>query len=441
MSHRFIVFATLLIPLIFLAACATSRYGQGRAELEKDNFRQAIVLLEAALEENPDNPNIIRDLGIAHYCVRDFSIAIDLLAASVQKNPGDGKALFYLGTAYEITENYKKALETYRQYSNVSRFSKIRKSLEGRMRRLLMRQIEEDVAKALAEEKMLDTSSIPENSVAVLYFKNIGSNKDLDPLQKGITDMVITDLSQVQKLNVIERARMQKLMEEIGLGMTGLVSASTTPRVGKLLGVSEIVNGVFSDLKDDNIRIDAGVANTISEEFQMAKHVTGALGEFFRLEKSLVFIIIDHFGITLTQAERDAIRIVPTENLLAFLAYCNGLDYEDKELYRDAIDAYNNALELDPNFQLARDRMEELEAYLESDIDIEQWVREMESVMEPRVVMGAPVLDRLLNSQQGVCAGFSLGVDSRKPVEENVAGTALGGAAIVIEIDLPEEQP
>ena len=96
--------------------------------------------------------------------------------------------------------------------------------------------------KVLEEEKTLQTLE-GKNTVAVLYFQNKTNQSDLDPLQKGLTLMLITDLSKVGGLQVIERVRLQALIEEMGLGTTGLVAPGAAPRVGRLLGAQWIVGG------------------------------------------------------------------------------------------------------------------------------------------------------------------------------------------------------
>ena len=86
----------------------------------------------------------------------------------------------------------------------------------------------------LAQENSLSISNIPDSTLAILYFNNQGDKRGLDPLQKGITDMLITDLSKVPGLKVVERVRMQKMMDEMKLNMAGLTSETTAPRLGKL---------------------------------------------------------------------------------------------------------------------------------------------------------------------------------------------------------------
>src|SRR4030067_3126095 len=89
--------------------------------------------------------------------------------------------------------------------------------------------------KVLKEEKTLQTVE-GQNTLAVLYFQDKTGQMELDPLQKGLTLMLITDLSGVKDLQLLERGRLQALIEEMGLAGSGLVETGTAPRVGKLSG-------------------------------------------------------------------------------------------------------------------------------------------------------------------------------------------------------------
>src|SRR5687767_10354815 len=85
-------------------------------------------------------------------------------------------------------------------------------------------------------------------TVAVMYFNNgaLGArNAELEPLTKGIADMMITQLQPNSAIRVIERDQLQKLLEEQNLSSAGKVDQETAVRVGKLLGVHHMIFGGF----------------------------------------------------------------------------------------------------------------------------------------------------------------------------------------------------
>ena len=55
------------------------------------------------------------------------------------------------------------------------------------------------------------------------------------PLERGLADLLITDLSRSAQLTVVERDRMQALADEIQLSQSDRVDAATSVRAGKLI--------------------------------------------------------------------------------------------------------------------------------------------------------------------------------------------------------------
>jgi hypothetical protein len=68
--------------------------------------------------------------------------------------------------------------------------------------------------------------------------------------------------------------------------------------------------------------------------------------------------VLDTLGITLTSGERDAIEDVPTESYVAFLAYCRGLEMARQGRWEEARGQFQEALNHDPNFSMAKHEMQ-----------------------------------------------------------------------------------
>ena len=100
---------------------------------------------------------------------------------------------------------------------------------------------------------------------------------------------------------------------------------------------------------------------------------SGELKQFFQLEKELAFSVIDHLGITLTKEERDEIKKVPTESVLAFLAYCEGLRLEDQGNYEEAAGRFREAHSQDPGFTQAQESEERASELMEVGVGIENF--------------------------------------------------------------------
>ena len=77
-----------------------------------------------------------------------YEKSINILDKAFSLDPTDGLTLLYLGSAHEILGNYQEAIDKYRRYSQVSRLSHHRKSLEGKLHRLVLKQIEKETKTA-----------------------------------------------------------------------------------------------------------------------------------------------------------------------------------------------------------------------------------------------------------------------------------------------------
>jgi tetratricopeptide (TPR) repeat protein len=344
-----------LLFAVFLAACAgpASHYSRGREALENDDYEKALAELRLAVKENPLNTAAVRELGIVLYEMKNYKNAALILEKVRQRQPDDGTTAVYLGAAYEALGRLDEAIKIYRTYPRV-KDADARDQLNARLETAIEAKLRLDARQALAQESSIDPQNFPENSVAVLNFRNLGSNSGFDPLAKGLAGMVITDLSQVKALTVIERSRMQALLDEMGLGQSGLANEGTAPRVGQLLGAKKIVQGSFLDLAGGRLRLDANLSDAAARTSKPVEQTSGELARFFRLEKILVFKVIDELGVTLTQAEEDAILTIPTENLLAFLAYSRGLEARDRGDFPTAEKEFQQAIDIDPKFNNAK---------------------------------------------------------------------------------------
>jgi len=347
-------FCLLLFAFCFTACAPPTHYHLGREALDKEDYEKALAELRLAVKENPANAIAVRDLGIALAETQNFKNAALILEKALQRLPQDGLTRLYLGMAYEKTGRLDDAIKLYRGYAA----DDYRREIETRLDQTIQAKLRLEARQALANERALDPRQLPEKSIAVLNFRNLGGNAGFDPLAKGLADMVITDLSQVKALTVIERSRMQALLEEMGLGQTGLVDKQTAPRVGQLLGVKKVLQGSFLDLAGGRLRLDANLADAAARASQPIGETSGELARFFRLEKNLVFKVIDELDIQLTAAEEKAILTIPTENLLAFLAYSRGLEARDRGDFAGAQKEFQEAVKIDPNFDNAKTQLE-----------------------------------------------------------------------------------
>lgn len=109
-------------------------------------------------------------------------------------------------------------------------------------------------------------------TVAVLYFTNsvLGPrNADLQPLSKGIADMLIGSLASNPNIRVVERDRIQAVLDEQKLATDGKLDQETAIKVGKIVGAHHMITGVYaSELKGDDVSLRVRVFNVETSEIE-----------------------------------------------------------------------------------------------------------------------------------------------------------------------------
>jgi hypothetical protein len=214
---------------------------------------------------------------------------------------------------------------------------------------------------AVVQEKTLGSISAPD-TLAVLYFINDTGLSALAPVQKGLSYMLITDLSKVEGLRLVERAKLQALVEEIGLGTSGLVDPETAPRVGRLLGAANVVGGKFYNAELEKFGIDPGVLNTGNEKYSDLADSKGLLEEIFRMEKDVLFEILENLKKTPTTKEAETeLRKPMTTSLDALIFLFKGFNESDQGNYQQAATYYRLSLKADPGLMPASESLKELE--------------------------------------------------------------------------------
>ncbi|MFA5778585.1 MAG: CsgG/HfaB family protein [Elusimicrobiota bacterium] len=84
--------------------------------------------------------------------------------------------------------------------------------------------------------------------IAVMKLENKTAYRgSLNDLEGGTADMLVTKLVETKKFKVIERAELDKVMEEQKLGLSGTITAQTAAAVGKILGVEYMIIGSVNE--------------------------------------------------------------------------------------------------------------------------------------------------------------------------------------------------
>ena len=180
----------------------------------------------------------------------------------------------------------------------------------------------------------------PKKNVAILYFDNYTGSSDYDPLGKGISSMMISDLSSVKEIQLLERDRMQDLLKEIDNQHTKYYDSTTAVKVGKMVGAEYVVVGSFATVKPQ-MRIDTRVVRVQTGEIVKTAQVTGDQDKFFDLEKKLADRLIDGLGLALSPEEQAALEAQQKANRIdavsTVASYSQALASYDRKDYNGAV--------------------------------------------------------------------------------------------------------
>jgi TolB-like protein len=127
----------------------------------------------------------------------------------------------------------------------------------------------------------------PRPTVAVLYFDYGGSDEQMGALRKGLAQMMISDLSALDAIQLVERARLEEILAELKLGGSNKIDTATAAKAGKLLGARYMVLGSYFDLKG-TLRVDARVVEVETGKVVQSVGATGGGDDFLALEQKLV---------------------------------------------------------------------------------------------------------------------------------------------------------
>lgn len=123
-------------------------------------------------------------------------------------------------------------------------------------------------------------------TVAVLYFDYAGAQDDLGELQKGLAQMLISDLSVCAGLRLVERERLEAVLAELRLTQTAKLAPATIGRLGSLLGARYLILGSYAAIRS-TLRIDARIIEVETGRIVSSLFSAGPPDEFFAIEQKL----------------------------------------------------------------------------------------------------------------------------------------------------------
>jgi len=182
-------------------------------------------------------------------------------------------------------------------------------------------------------------------TLAVLPFKSIGTASEDEYLQLGIVDAVIARLSNVKKITVRPTSAVLKY------------SASDQDPIaaGRELAVDAVLNGSVQKA-GDRIRVVVQLVNVREGSALWGETFDEKLSDMFTVQDRISEHVADALTLSLSKAERERLTRPETSSPEAYQLYLKGRSYWNKrtqETAKRAIDYFQQAIDLDPNYALA----------------------------------------------------------------------------------------
>lgn len=184
-----------------------------------------------------------------------------------------------------------------------------------------------------------------ENSIAVLPFENIGGGDEQEYFCDGLTEELINALSNIEELKVVARTSVfayKGKMDDIR-------------KIGRELNVENVLEGTVRK-SGNQIRITAQLID-VADGFNLwSNRFDRELNNVFEIQDEIALAVVDHLRINFLEDVKPRMIKRKTENSEAydlFLQARFAMNQKTEEGLREAIQLYEQALEIDPGFALA----------------------------------------------------------------------------------------
>ncbi len=215
----------------------------------------------------------------------------------------------------------------------------------------LSRQLAPELISVSASPEAAAMAVLPEKSIAVLPFENLSEEKQNAFLADGVQDDILSALSKVADLKVINRTSVNTY-------------SASRPRnlreLAQTLGVAYVLEGSARQ-EGAKLRIVAQLTDARSKTHLWKVRYERDLADVFAIQSEIVQRVISQLQATVSPKEKAALDERPTKDLTAYGLYLRAkaliatisLNAQINEKLREAVQLLDEAIARDPDFFLA----------------------------------------------------------------------------------------
>jgi tetratricopeptide (TPR) repeat protein len=174
------------------------------------------------------------------------------------------------GVTYEKEGNYEKAIASYKEgeaaikgdaYTKIlaARATEMVKLQKDSQRRELINKYVDDLVKQYKEQKKADRNTskdewtTPMTTLAFVDFEEKGALGERDGISTVLTADLAGKLNSSGRVKVVDRIIMDRLLEELKIGSSGLADPETQLKLGRILAAKVMGTGVVFNLPDTSL--------------------------------------------------------------------------------------------------------------------------------------------------------------------------------------------
>jgi tetratricopeptide (TPR) repeat protein len=350
----------VLLGSLIISSCAGNLSSKGRSLIEKGEYTEAIELYNREISKNPNKKDTWRDLAYAYYKKGEYENALGAINKADQADPSTHLCR---GLIFEAKGDNNDAIQAFSEALKYNPNVKTKAQIKSHLDALIRSSLQAEIASAVSQESSLQTSEIPDNTIAVVKFDGSLLPKEIAPIATGIGEFTMADLSKVEVLRLVERLKVELLLKELELASSNAADVAQAPRVGRLLGSKSVVTGKLIGAGLEKFRLDGALVNTQDASSKLTEPGESGLvlDEILRIQKAMVFEILEYLGVQPSDADRDSIMAKPTESLEAFVAFSKGVEFMQLGMFEEAIKQFELALQFDGGFNLASEQLSDAE--------------------------------------------------------------------------------
>lgn len=213
---------------------------------------------------------------------------------------------------------------------------------------------ENETSNVRTASSVLQVDPDDQRSIAILFFDNQTGDANLDWLRRGISEMLVTDLTQSPYLNVFNVQKIQELLKQAGEEVPEDLDVSLAAKVALDAKITTLLTGrIYRENNELVIEVELRDATT-NQLIRREVAKSPGMEQLFSMVNELSQRVRTNLrGDLIAQADPEFDLSDMTNSIEAFRCYAEAIENQEKFLYNDAEKCLKDAIKSDNSFAAA----------------------------------------------------------------------------------------